>query len=185
MEFFQNLIYKFIFIRQVLKYLKRYGIVNVIPEITSIDYSCTDHIIERFLTNNSKIKEITFRYKHICVRLNDGNSNFDECFHFKQYFNGLKITPEYYEIRHNASICQRVFFKSKETRLVIEDSNLDTILKLSLNYIKMNRVKSTKIEVFAHWSDDLAKGVFVAIIEFYKPLLNSTVNFNFNKFMSM
>lgn len=184
MNFFKNLIYKFISIRQVLKYLKDYDIVDEIPVITSIDYFWPSHSIGKFNTNNRKIKEITFlEGLDICVSLGPIDGHSKEFFFFKTYYHGIKVVPSRYRIDYSDSISQEAFIDSEEIMLTFREKNRNDAIRQYVTYTKNYKEKAFQIERIHHFGDNPNEDQFVAKITFYRPVLESAVNFNFNKFI--
>lgn len=178
----QNLIYKFISIRQVLNYLKEYDIVDEIPEIVSVKYFWSGHTIGKFYTSNNKIKEISFLHGNITVIFNTSSY---ECLHFKELYKGFKIMPDYYHITYSHSISQQTFINSKEALLVITGNNLEDVFKQCFAYIKLFKEKSIKIERTPYWGFSSESDRFLAEIKFYEPVLNSSIYFDLNKFIGV
>lgn len=184
MNFFQNLIYKFISIRQVLKYLKDYDIVDEIPVITSIDYFWPSHSIGEFNTNNKKIKKITFfKGLDICVSLSSDDGKSEEFFFLKMYYYGIKVVPSRYRIDYNDSISQEAFIDSEEVILTFRDKNRNDAIRKYVTYTKNRKEKAFKMERIHYFGDDQTQDQFVAKVTFYEPVLKSAVNFNLNKFI--
>lgn len=178
----QNLIYKFISIRQVLNYLKEYDIVDEIPEIVSIDYFWPGHTIGRFCISNNKVKEIIFSNEGITVIFNTAN---DEYFHFKQFYKGLKIIPDYFDITYSELISQRTFINSKEAVLYITGKRREDVVEQCFAYAKLYKDKSIKMERIQYFDFPSADDRFAAEIKFYEPVLNSSIYFDLNKFIGV